>query len=705
MYNKIRYKLLLYLFVYLLLIFGYINFNSFNKNFDEQLRTILFEIRGHIPVSSNVVIVDIDEKSILELGQWPFERIHLAQVLANLTNAEAGVIGLDIVFSENDRSSPAFMAKKLNVDGEYQNYDNILASVISNTPTVIGYFFNDNNSKNNTPLVKTIFNTNDAKNILHFSDVVTNIDVIAQNANSSGFFNALSGLSRQIIKMPLIAQYNNKIYPSLSLEMISLASNTSKINLLYDESALYGLELNNLTIPVDENGFMRINYAGAQNSFKYISFLDILNGNFKIQDIKNKFILIGTSVVTLADLRSTVYDLAMPGVEIHANVIDNILRGDFLYSSSYGMPIDILIIFIFTVLLGLVFIYFSSLFIVLSVSVLLLGTYYLLFSILFDYGIVLNLLYPLVSILTTMLISLYLNNMKEKKQKEFIKDKFSKKVSLEVVNDLLLNDTDTFKAKEKQISIFFSDIRGFTNISEQFDSPQKLIDLLNAYLEPMTTIIINNKGTIDKFIGDAIMAYWNAPNKLENHADLALQTAIEQINTLELLNTTLQNEFNVTIKIGIGVHTGLAVVGEMGSVGRSDYTIIGDNVNLTSRIEGLTKYFGAKILISQNTKDMLKQKYNFKYIASVVVKGKTSSIDLYEVLNSDDYKTYELIKNDYEQAIQNYKQRNFKLSLELFNKINNMQKHLINNLYIEKITNIEKSKNVNESLDFHMDSK
>jgi adenylate cyclase len=688
-----------------LLIFAYINFDHLNKNYDEQLRTILFEIRGKIPVSSNVIIIDIDEKSILELGQWPFARIHMAQVLANLTNAEAGVIGLDIVYSENDRSSPSFMAKKLNINGEYQDYDNILASVISNTPTVVGYFFNDNNSKNNTPLVKTIFNTNNAKNILQFSNVVANIDVITQNANSSGFFNASTELSRQIIKMPLIAQYNNKIYPSLSLEMISLASHTNKINLLYNESTLYGLELNNLTIPVDENGFLRINFAGSQHSFKYISFLDILNGNFNIEDIKNKFILIGTSVITLADLRSTVYDLAMPGVEIHANIIDNILRGDFLYLPSDNMLIDILVIFIFTVFLGLVFIYFSSLFIVFSVLVILLGTSYLLFYILFNYGIVLNLLYPLVSIFSTMFISLYLNNMKEKKQKEFIKNKFSKKVSLEVVNDLLLNNTDSFKAKEKEITIFFSDIRGFTNISEQLDSPQRLIDLLNAYLEPMTTIIINNKGTIDKFIGDAVMAYWNAPNKLKDHPDLSVQAAIKQIDTLQELNKTLQIEFGVSLKIGIGIHTGLAVVGEMGSKGRSDYTIIGDNVNLTSRIEGLTKYFGAKVLISQSTKNMLKEAYNFKYVASVVVKGKTSSIDLYEVLNSTDYKTYELIKNDYEEAMLNYKKRNFKLSLDLFYKVNQIQKHVLNDMYIEKIINIEKSQDTNESLDFHMDSK
>ena len=705
MNNKIRYKFLSFFVLLIFLIFLYINFDKINNNFDEKLRDIFFEIRGEIPISSNVTIIDIDEKSIQALGQWPFGRIHMAQVLANLANAEAGIIGLDIVFSEYDRSSPSFMAKELNIKGEYQNYDNILASVISNTPTIIGYFFNNENTKNIVPKVKTVFNKHKSNDIVKFKNVVTNIEVITNSAYSSGFFNAFSGVSGQITTMPLIVEYQNHIYPSLSLEMISLASNTSKIELLYNESSLYGLKLRNMTIPVDEKGFMKINFAGPKQTFKYISFLDVLNGNFNIVDIKNKFILIGTSVVTLTDLRSTVYDLSMPGVEIHANVIDNILRGDFLYSSSHRIVLDILVILTFTLLLGLILIRLSSLLIVLFVSLLLALTCYSLYYILFTYGMVLSILYPLVSILATTLIALFLNNIKERQQKEFIKDKFSKKVSIEVVNDLLLNANDTFKAKEENITVFFSDIRGFTNISEKLNSPKRLIELLNTYLEPMTTIIVQNKGTIDKFIGDAIMAYWNAPNKVKNHSDLSVQTAINQIVTLEKLNKKFKEDFDVSLEIGIGIHTGLAIVGEMGSKGRSDYTIIGDNVNLASRIEGLTKYFGSKILISQNTKDLLKEEYNLKYIASVVVKGKTKNISLYEVLTPNDYSLYKIIEEDYKKAISFYKQRKFKESLELFYNINDIQENKINEIYIKKIVQIEESLDINESLSFHMDEK
>lgn len=703
-YNQ-KYNYLLFLFTFLLLIFAYINFDRLNITFDEKFRSIMFDIRGEIPTSSNVTIIDIDEKSIENLGQWPFPRIYMAQVLANLTNANAGVIGLDIVFDEYDRSSPSYMAKELGIKGDYQNNDNILANVLSKTPTIIGYYFNNNRSKNLKPKCKTTFNISKSKNILKFSNAITNIPELTSAAYSSGFFNALRDYDGNLIKMPLIAKYNGKIYPSLTLEMLSVASHTNQIKLLKNGSSLYAIGLNNINIPISDNGFMRINFTGKKHTFKYLSFYDILNGNFNEVDIKNKFILIGTSAIGLADLRSTIYDRSMPGVEIHANVIDNILRGDFLYSDPYQILFDIAIIFLFTLVLGFILLRSSSILMVLMSISIVIFSYYIFYELMFSYGLIFNLFYPLLAIVTTTLIAFYINNVKETKQKEFIKDKFSKKVSIEVVNELLSNPTDNFKAIQKEITIFFSDIRSFTTISEKFNNPQKLIDLLNLYLEPMTSIIIENKGTVDKFIGDAIMAYWNAPNKLKNHSNYAIESALKQMDMLDKLNKKLKKEFDTTLEIGIGIHTGLVVVGEMGSKDRSDYTIIGDNVNLASRIEGLTKYFGSKILISNCSKELLTKKYNLKYIASVIVKGKTKSIELYEVLSKNDYKKYKNIKTNYEDAIKNYKLRNFDIALKLFYKIADIDNSKINKIYINKIIELQKSSNKNLSLDFQIDTK
>ncbi|RXJ89527.1 adenylate/guanylate cyclase domain-containing protein [Arcobacter sp. CECT 8983] len=701
----IRHKLLFFFISFILLTFSYLNFDEVTSNFDEKIREIFFEIRGEIPTTNKVVIIDIDEKSINQLGQWPFSRDYMAQVLANLTNAGAGIIGVDIIFSEADRSSPSYMSRKLNVKGEFRDNDQLLAAVISQTPTILGYYFTKDLSKNSKPTPVTKFTPNSSPHLLNFKNVVTSISPIQENAYSSGFFNAFNDQQGKIIKMPLLLQHKDKIYPSLVFEMINIASNTQNVKIVQDNYAISGVKLSNIDIPTDKHGFMRINFRGAKKSFKYISFLDILNGNFDKNDINGKFILIGTSITTLADLRSTIYDLAMPGVEIHANMIDNILKGDFLYEPTFGKAIDILIIFILTVILGVSLLFLSSINIVIVIVVLTTILYSCFYYLLFSQGLILNLFYPIVSIIITSLSAFYINYQKEQKQKEFIKDKFAKKVSLEVVNDLLSNDNNDFKTKEKELTIFFSDIRGFTNISEKFKSPQKLIEVLNKYFEPMSDVIIQNQGTIDKFIGDAIMAYWNAPCDIENHADKAVQSALIQLEKLKNLNEELKKDFNLSIQIGIGIHTGIAVVGEMGSEGRSDYTIIGDNVNITSRVESLCKYFGVDLLITESTKTSLKQKYHLKYLGKVIVKGKTTAIKLYEVLLPKDFNKYQDIKEDYEKAIKHYQDRNFAASKIIFEKIEDTYSSKINKLYIKKCHEHINAKKDNIVLDFVMDEK
>ena len=700
--NYLKQGLIFILFVvFLLLTFSYINFEKFNVNLDETARDIFFEIRGPMPTSGQVVIVDIDEDSITKLGQWPFSRLHTAQVLANLASASASVIGIDVVFSEFDKNSPSYMAKVLKINGDFMNTDILLSQIMSQTPTVAGYFFTNDVSKNTSPRSRSVFDMNKSRMVLQFDKAITNIPMITNNANSNGFLNAFRDHSGKISKMPMIIEYKNRIYPSLTLEMVSLISQTKTIKVIQDGNFIYGLGLKSFDIPVDERGFIRINYRGAKRSFPYISFADILDGNFDAKDIENKVILIGTSVVTLADLRATTYDLAMPGVEIHANIIDNIIQGDFLYEPSYAKLLNILMIFLLTMGMGYILFHINNniinmVLLVVIMSTIYVGLYYLQFTV----GLVLNLIYPMIAAIITTSLVFYFKYASADNQKNAIKSKFIKKVSADVVDDLLSNDIDTFQIHESTITIFFSDIRSFTAISEKINSPYKLIAMLNQYLEPMSNIITKSHGTIDKFIGDAIMAYWNAPLPVDNHADLATTAAIKQIIALRELNINLKQKFDVTIKIGIGIHTGKTVVGEMGSLIRSDYTVIGDSVNLASRIEGLTKYFGVDILISQTTKDLLQDDYNIRYIGSVVVKGKTESVKLYEILLDDDYMIFETIRRDYEKAIHLFLNKDFQKSLELFKKINKIQNHKVHQLYIFKMQSDD-----DIVTDFNMDTK
>jgi adenylate cyclase len=272
-----------------------------------------------------------------------------------------------------------------------------------------------------------------------------------------------------------------------------------------------------------------------------------------------------------------------------------------------------------------------------------------------------------------------------------ISDKFSKKVSPQVAAKLLKNSKDALFASEVEVTIFFSDIRNFTTISENFDNPKILIDYLNTYMSPMSQIIIEHEGTIDKYIGDAIMAYWNAPILVQNHADKAVSAAIKQIQELKKLNRKLKQKKYPPIEIGIGIHTGNAIVGEMGSEGRSDYTAIGDSINLGSRIEGLCKPYGVKILISKQTKDKLTKKYKLREIDEVQVKGKQESVLLYEVLGFGEFSEDELeIENFYKEAKNLYKKAKFKEAYALFFKAFQLQEAKVFALYMDRCAKYEK---------------
>ncbi len=670
-----------YLTLYILISLIYFNFQNITNHFDNNLREHFFEIRGKIPTTNNVVIVDINEESLKQLGQWPFGRDKMAQTLINLTNAQVGIIGLDIIFAENDRVSPHAMAKQLNIKGDFLNHDTLLGNVVANTPTILGYFFTINESNDNlAPKIPQNIIAPKNNHLIEARGVYTNIKEVQQNSYSSGFFNAFSNPTGKMTHMPLLLRYQNRVYPSLSFELIRIASQTKKTNLEYEKNKLIGIQLDNFFIPTDSKGFFNINFRGPQKSFKYISFLDIYNNNFKEEDIAGKIVLIGSTIPTLADLRATTYDLAMPGVEIHANIIDNILKQDFLYKPTWSVALDVLLILSLTLILGYILIIIKPLFILPFIIAFTSGLYFYFYNLLFIDGIIINLFFPLVCIISTTLLTTLLKYLQERNLSLFIKDKFAKKVSTAVMEDLLQRKDDTFKIKNCELSIFFSDLRDFTKISETINDPEKLIQLLNKYMDPMTKSIIEEKGTIDKFIGDAIMAYWNAPLSTKNHADAALRAALKQLMRLKELNKHIKEEYNFELDIGIGINSGLCTVGEMGSTGRSDYTIIGDNVNLASRVEGLTKYFGVKLIITEQTKKLLTQEYKIKELATVKVKGKEEPTILYEVIGFENTKSeHDLL---HEEALSFYKNGNLTKALDIFTTLDKKSSTNLTQLYI-----------------------
>ena len=719
--GRIKIQLLVGLLIALLTSMSYLLMPAKFQALDNQLRDYMFLVRGYLEPSKDVVIVDIDEKSLKELGQWPWKRKDFAQVLQNLSDAGTGIIGLDIVFAEYDNSNPTKVLKELGYDTEgIDDYDLMLAQTVAATPTILGYVFvleDDGIESEGAPSVPAIFierNKPEKEYIFDAYRAILNVPLTQENAYSSGFFNTFPDDDSGIIRsVPLVMKYEDVVYPSLSMEMVRILTEANKVYVNYgDDIGVQSVESGPIEIPTDNFGRMLVNYRGPAFTYPYLSAVDIYNGNFNPEDVAGKFVLIGTSAAGLLDLRATPYDNIYPGVEVHANVIDNIITGDFISKPSWVLAADIALIFFvgitLAVLLGHQGALMTLVVLVSYVTLQLWFNYYMLFM----EGIALNILFNIVVLsLTIYIVSMVLNYFLETKQKNMIKGKFASKVSADVMEDILKHpEADAWDGAEKEITVFFSDVRGFTNISEAMGDAKMLIKLMNDIMEPMTEIIIDAHGTVDKYIGDAIMAYWNAPHDVENHADRAVVASLKQLYKLKDVNETIRNNPNYKnvvdmadsknipiVDIGIGLNSGVAIVGEMGSKGRSDYTVIGDPINLGSRLESLCKFYNSRLNISNFTKAMLKGEYIYRYVDLVTVKGKKEPIEIWQIHDFAkvteetlfDIKREDLLKelDYYHEAIELYKSEKFDEALKIFKEINgweNKSNLKIYDIYIER---------------------
>lgn len=679
------------LFLAILLSTIYINFDKLPNSIDNRLRDYLFTLRGEIDTSDSVVIIDVDEASLAEVGQWPWSRPKVAELLNKLTQEKTALIGFDMVFAEPDKSSPHRVFKKYNIKvNNPPNYDQMLGQTIGSTPTILGYIFEFNDSSylnKKAPTVPAIFVEKNKHLgddfILKAKGTILNVPEIQNNSYSSGFFNNIPDDSGIIRSVPLVISYNNMIYPSLALEIMRIVTQTNRVLIDYDEFGIVDIKLNDITIPTDRFGRIILNFRGGERSFNYYSAKDVLNGKVSSKELEGKIAIIGTSAAGLLDLRSTPFDSIYPGVEVHANVIDNIIQGDFLSKPSWIEGVNLWIIFFLSITTVMLITYTPFWLNPIISTSLLTGTIYGLYMAMFSYGLILNIFFPILTIVLGVSLVTLFDYFYEIKKEEAIKKKFASKVSKSVMDNLLKNiDSTEFQAMEKEVTIFFSDVRSFTNISEKMGSAKALIQYLNEYMEPMSNIITKYEGTIDKYIGDAIMAYWNAPANVENHPDKAVKASLEQLRVLETLNKKLTQNNLPIIDIGIGINTGVAIVGEMGSIGRSDYTVIGDPINLGSRLESLCKFYNSRLNISNFTKDKLKDEYIFRFLDLVTVKGKKKPVEIWQVIEegkpSDDLRE-EL--DCYHHAIELYKSSRFDEALKLFTKLENSYNKTNNNIY------------------------
>lgn len=596
-----------------------------------------------------VAVIDIDEKSIAELGQWPWSRDVIARMVDRLTEIGVASIGFDIVFSEPDRLSLGRAAEELRkrgvdidlpADAASLDSDQVLAGSLSHANAAVGLALTDERDEA-PPEAKAgfAFGGGDPRAYLpHFAGAVRNLDIFHQAAPGAGFFSFATSSDHVIRTMPLAAIAADRVYPALSVEALRLAQAASGFVIRSNDASGEGgggrpgmtaMRVGELTVPTEADGRVRVYYSGLAK-MPVVSAADLIKGRVDPGDLEGRIVLVGTSAVGLRDLVATPVSAATPGVRVHAEIIDQIVAGVFLQEPDWAQGATLLATFAAGGILILVAsrrsALTSTLVFALLVSLSLAASW-------FAFSRAQYLIDPVGAVATLLAVFLVLIPLRlalENREKQFVKNAFGRYLAPALVERL----AEEPKALElggetRHLTVLFSDIRGFTTLSEGMD-PQALTRLINDVLTPLTDVLLTREATIDKYIGDAIMAFWNAPLDIERHEEKGCRAALDMARAVERLN----EHRSEPIRIGIGLNSGEACVGNLGSVQRFSYSALGDSINLASRIEGLTKFYGVTIAVSEFTRQAV-EGLAFLEADFVRVKGRSAPVRLYALLGDE----------------------------------------------------------------------
>ncbi len=674
-------------------------------------------------VDDRIVILDIDEKSLAEVGRWPWNRERMSSLMKKLFDVHGiTLLGFDVVFAEPDDSSGLKSLEKLargdlREVGGFQtslrdlrpqlDYDARFAETIKGKQIVLGYYFSNRADGVSTGAIgEPALPSGTFRNVpvVSWASYGGNLPEFQKAARAAGHFNPLidpDGVARRV---PLLAEYNGAYYESLSLAMTRALLGATTIVPGYGDDGAAGrdyvgvewLDLptprGTVNIPVDENLATLIPYRGEQGSFRYISAADVLGDRIKPGEIAGKIMLVGTTAPGLMDLRSTPVGATYAGVEIHANLIAGFLDGTIKHKPSYVLGADVILLLLF----GGVMVFLLPL---LSPAK---GTLATLVVLALALGINLgvwqyeHVLLPLAGTLV-LIATLYAMNMSwgyfvESRAKRQLTGLFGQYVPPELVDEMARDPENYSMAGRKaELTVLFSDVRGFTTISEGLQ-PDQLATLMNLYLGAMTEVIRRHRGTLDKYIGDAIMAFWGAPVDDPQHAKNAVVTALEMQGALAELNKDLLAKGWPELKIGVGVNTGTMTVGDMGSPVRQSYTVMGDAVNLGSRLEGITKQYGVGIIVGEGTRELVKKDFVFRELDLVKVKGKDKPVGIFEPLGLEGQVSKELLDENrlWNQALRAYRAQDWDQAEVALLNLSRSTPHYLYEVYQERIAHYRK---------------
>jgi len=670
-------------------------------------------------LDDRIAIVEIDEKSLAAEGRWPWPRDRVARLVDQLVD-HYGVtlVAFDVVFAEAEEASALALLAELEgelaasdaklsarLEGLQSRYDHdgALVKALDGRNVVLGVFFTADDAPGGTHaagvLPKPIFRSGSFTGrdipFVSASGYAANLAELQSKAFATGHLISLPDSDGIIRRVPMLYEYDGDYYESLSMAVARNVLGVEAVVPGYPEqsragrsySGLEWLEIGEKRVPVDARASALVPYRGRQGSFPYVSAADVIDGSAEASVLEGKIALVGATAAGLLDLRATPVQADYPGVEVHASMIAGILDGSIKESPAYTLGAEFLLVLLSGLLLALLLPVLSPIWAG-AMTLALLSAILVMNIVVWQYG---NFVFPLATSVL-MILAMFLFNMWyayffEARGKRQLAGLFGEYVPPELVEEMSQHpDSFTLESQSRELTVLFSDVRDFTSISEGL-SAAELSELMNDYLSAMTRVIYDHRGTVDKYIGDAIMAFWGAPIHDDDHARNALFSALGMVARVRTLSKAFVERGWPELHVGIGINTGNMNVGNMGSRYRRAYTVMGDGVNLGSRLEGLTKTYGVSIIVSRSTRDAVPE-LAYQELDRVRVKGRDEPVAIYQPLGPRDA-VNDQVRDElkfYREAVKLYRAQNWELAeLQFVNLAKRSPKRALYKTYIERI--------------------
>jgi adenylate cyclase len=664
------------------MVFSYIQQPLFIRMLDHKVYDTFLRFRQATDISPVPVIVDLDDASLAKYGQWPWPRFLLAQLLRRIVDQGAAAVGVDVLFVDEDRNSPQQCMRDLkrfhdvdvpldSLPPDLLDYDALLARTLRALPVTLGMYLNfdeqakgvpesppsvgiiERKSPDAMPYEQRLGKASGASLPLRIYWDATPFGMLNMNPDEDGV----------VRRIPLLARYNDRVYFSLSLRALMVALRKKNAVLRVGPDGLQSVRVGDFTIPVTPEGNFIVPFKGPARTYPYYSAKDVLDGTLPEGALRGRIAFLGTSATGLMDIRVSPLERVYPGVEVHASALDAMLQQRFLRSPPWTPGAQALAIILCGIIAAPVFGFARPRLYLLMAAILLGGVLYV-SAYFFREGLVVSPLYVLLTIGMQGAALLFTRFWQEERQKNVLRRAFSRYVAPEVVERITKRQGDIFAGEEVEATIMFTDIRQFTSISESL-RPEQVVSLLNRYFTPMTALVRGNKGTLDKFIGDALMAFWNAPVPVPGHPALAVGTALAMQAELKAMNPSLQRDFGHELRMGVGLHTGRVFVGNMGSEELLNYTIIGDGVNLSSRLEGLCSQYGVGVVVSEDTRNLCAEQFAFQQLDTLRVKGRMKPLSVFTVFTLEQGEARQDELEAWQEALDAYAQGRFSIAGDL----------------------------------------